>query len=102
MRRVYICFFAALVLFGCSSRKTAVEQVVKETLVDPDSAKFGTMKDFTTSGGTKRVCIEVNAKNRMGGYNGTEIAILDAKEDRTFDYVRSVELPSCDEVGSER
>ncbi len=96
MRLVIACILAASTLSGCgSSKRTAVEDAVREQLVDPASAQFGEMKDFDAYG-TSRVCIEVNAKNRMGGYSGPQTAILDAEENGSFTFVRFVSLASCD------
>lgn len=36
-------------------------------MVDPESARFG---EVTFSDNDKLACVEVNAKNRMGGYTG--------------------------------
>lgn len=53
---------------GLRDRETrAIRAAVEDTLIDPSSARFGDIKhdnDFTVA------CIEVNAKNRMGGYTG--------------------------------
>jgi hypothetical protein len=51
-----------------------VEAAVKYSLIDPDSASFRNIRaaDLTLADGTsyRRVCGEVNSKNRMGGYAG--------------------------------
>jgi hypothetical protein len=47
-------------------------QAVKSQLVDPDSAKFRSVRVYQQASGTKAVCGEVNAKNRAGGFNGYE------------------------------
>ena len=51
-----------------------VEAAVKYSLIDPDSASFRNIRasDLTLADGTnyRRVCGQVNSKNRMGGYAG--------------------------------
>lgn len=51
-----------------------VEAAVKYSLIDPDSASFRNIRasDLSLADGTsyRRVCGEVNSKNRMGGYAG--------------------------------
>lgn len=58
-----------LVLLGGCSEKGAVEDAVREALVDPDSAKFGEIT-IVDAGSGKMACATVNARNRMGGYTG--------------------------------
>lgn len=50
--------------------KSAAQIAVLDTLIDRDSAKFRNVSVRTQASGTKAVCGEVNAKNRMGGYAG--------------------------------
>lgn len=51
-----------------------VEASVRYSLIDPDSASFRNIRadDLTLADGTnyRRVCGEVNSRNRMGGYSG--------------------------------
>jgi len=49
-------------------RIAVAENAVKDQLVDPDSARFE--KIYTGRPGENFVCGWVNARNRMGGYNG--------------------------------
>src|SRR3546814_1887495 len=63
---------------GCSSdlERLIVEKAIKDTLVDPDSAKFE-IKPLIV--GSKLACGRFNSKNRMGGYTGYkafEVAIV--------------------------
>lgn len=60
-------------LAACSSMKNGAEAAVRESLKDPDSAKFG---EFYYNKKTKKGCLTVNAKNSMGGYTGDEQAYL--------------------------
>lgn len=62
----------ALLLAACSNT-SAIQEAVKENLLDPDSAKFGDIIEYTSDDGDKRACVEVNAKNRMGGYVGDKV-----------------------------
>ena len=45
-----------------------VMQAVENTLIDPDSAKFGDIVKTELG-----YCVEVNAKNRLGAYVGTSV-----------------------------
>ena len=49
-----------------------VERTVKAALNDPDSAKFKHVAFFSHTGAG---CGYLNAKNRMGGYNGDQLFI---------------------------
>lgn len=56
-----------LVVAGCTS---AVEEDVREQLIDPNSAEF---KDVRTCDGDDTISVgQVNGKNRMGAYTGFE------------------------------
>lgn len=46
------------------------QELVKERLKDPDSAKFKNLYPSTPPGGGVIICGEVNAKNKYGGYGG--------------------------------
>lgn len=59
-----------LILAGCGA-ESEVQKVVKKNLLDPESVRFG---DFVLSNNEERACIVWNAKNRMGGYGGDEVA----------------------------
>lgn len=48
------------------------EALVKQSLKDPESAKFRNLFTSETPNHTPVVCGEVNAKNSMGGYSGFE------------------------------
>lgn len=55
-----------------------MQEVVRASLKDPDSAKFGKMTRVTD----KRACLTVNAKNALGGYTGDQQAYLLKSEDQ--------------------
>jgi len=61
---------AVALLAGCGDA-SKLKSIVKENLIDPDSAKFG---DLVMDKTGHWACLEVNAKNRMGGYGGTQLA----------------------------
>ncbi len=63
----------ALVACGGDSDVKKIKSAVKERLIDPESARFGAAV-FNPE--NTQACIEVNAKNRMGGYAGQTIASL--------------------------
>lgn len=79
----------ALVLAGCSPSEkraapeiVAAKEAVQALLLDPDSAQFRKLMVRPANGSLVSVCGEVNAKNRMGGYNGFQrfYYIVAAKE----------------------
>ena len=69
MRRAILLWFCmiAFVLGGCDTRTEDAKEAVRRQLIDPDSAKFQDVRVVETSGA---VCGFVNAKNRVGGYDG--------------------------------
>lgn len=52
--------------------KAAAMSAIKNAAVDPSSVRFRNVTVAEQSSGTKAVCGEFNAKNRMGGYKGYE------------------------------
>lgn len=73
-----------VLILGACGRQGKVEAVVKESLKDPDSAKFGELYEKDGYG-----CILVNAKNSMGGYGGRQPVLLRIKGDsiRVIDFI---------------
>ena len=65
---------AAFVLAACSNT-SAIEEAVRQNLIDPDSAKFGEIVEYIDADGKAMACVMVNAKNRMGGYTGESIVV---------------------------
>ncbi len=68
------------------AERLAIEREIRDVLIDPDSARFKyqrgvPMPPIINDRGEERIlyCLEVNSKNRMGGYVGdrTAIVILD-------------------------
>ena len=64
-------------LFGCGPAEDreapeirAAKEATLALLNDPASAQFRNLKIYSAKSGPVSVCGEVNAKNRMGGYNG--------------------------------
>ena len=79
MKKLLPVLFAIIALTACGSNrdsvikdvtKDKVKDEVRRNLKDPDSAKFG---DYHLNSKTGRGCIEVNAKNDMGGYTGDDL-----------------------------
>jgi hypothetical protein len=75
----------ALILAGCSESKA--KERVKELLIDPTSAEFS---DVHTKGGV--TCGFVNAKNRMGGFTGNQVFIVQDGVSEILDGVPSDEF----------
>lgn len=75
---VFAFVFASLV--GCGNGEQAeieqAKEIVIKNLIDPSSAKFGQIKVFRSG----VVCGEVNAKNRLGGFTGTKIFMVNQGE----------------------
>lgn len=67
LTRAAIALACCTTLTACNSYRSSAEKAVRETLKDPESAKFG---DFYYNEKTKQACLAVNAKNSMGGYTG--------------------------------
>ena len=91
----YLPLVGAVALAACSNT-SAIEDAVRENLVDPDSAKFGKVVEFTKKGGGQMACVMVNAKNRMGGYTGEEAFLLMRDEEGNWTSLGSGgELLNC-------
>jgi hypothetical protein len=73
-QRVLVVMLAGLAasLPGCSESQD-LENHIRSSLKDPDSAKFG---EINISQSGKFACVEVNAKNSFGGYTGFSSMIL--------------------------
>lgn len=89
MKRILFAL-VLLALAGCGER-SEIEDAVRARLKDPSSAQFGTLVFLTPS--RSHACIEVNAKNSLGGYVGTKIMQLQKSngiwEVTSFDQVAS-------------
>lgn len=72
-RIVFVVLFVGLSAFAQGGQLGQIQLAVKKTLFDPDSAKWGT--SFVSKNG-KRACINVNAKNKLGGYTGEKAVFL--------------------------
>lgn len=49
---------------------TSAKDAVRRVLVDPESAQFRDVRQYSKPDSPVLVCGKVNAKNRMGGYTG--------------------------------
>ncbi len=68
--KIIFFVFLGFLMAGCS-QDHELQKIIKSTLKDPDSAKFGEVLYYEDI-----ACYEVNAKNSMGGYTGTKVAFL--------------------------
>lgn len=92
MKRLILCTVAALGLSACGE-SSQIKNVIKDHLVDADSAKF--RGEVKYSADKKRACIEVNSKNKMGGYTGFNAVVVD-KIDGKWDVPMSMDSADCD------
>ncbi|WP_415289115.1 hypothetical protein RSD66_04185 [Brevundimonas sp. S1H14] len=65
--RFFACAIFLMGLSACDARVREAKELVADQLLDPESAEFRNVKAEGP-----RVCGQVNAKNRMGGYVGYE------------------------------
>lgn len=62
---------SAIALSACGDgRIDSAKSAVARDLLDPESATFRDVTLFAKPNGSTRVCGQVNAKNRFGGYVG--------------------------------
>ncbi|WP_057884189.1 hypothetical protein [Tsuneonella troitsensis] len=80
MKYGFLLAIVATILVGCSNRST-IESDIREGLIDPESARFGELIEYTDDEGDQLACIMVNAKNRMGGYTGEKMMLAVKGED---------------------
>lgn len=73
-----ILLAALALLAACGNGRSGAEVAVRESLKDPDSARFG---DFYFNDKTHKGCLAVNAKNSMGGYTGDQLAFVEKADD---------------------
>ena len=84
-----------LTLAACGMKHDA-EEAVRKGLKDPDSAKFG---ELYYNDKTEKGCLEVNAKNSMGGYTGTQQAyVKHTKNGWEEDGIADISLKQCREI----
>lgn len=70
-----LCITAVSGLAGCGpSLEKQAQEIAARDLVDPASAQF---RDVRPVDGTKCVEGQINAKNRMGGYVGFRLFLVD-------------------------
>lgn len=94
-----LCGFG-LIVAACGSAESSAESAVRQSLKDPDSAKFGKYTKVTDV----RACLTVNAKNSMGGYTGDQVAYLVIREGKWYVAVIDAEFDHehCIAIMSER
>lgn len=59
-----------------SSEKLQITQAVQQSLIDPESARFGDILVLPN----KYACVAVNSKNRFGGYTGFQMVFAGVME----------------------
>jgi hypothetical protein len=88
MKKSLILLFV-FILSACN-QDSALQKSIISVLKDPDSAKFGKVEHFKSY-----ACYEVNAKNAMGGYTGTQVAFM-KKIDGSWHVVRFEKTTTAD------
>lgn len=96
--RLALALACIATLAGCSGRSGA-EAAVRDSLKDPDSAKFG---DFYYNAKTKKGCLTVNARNSMGGYTGDQQAYVELKKDWEVMGIGDLTPASCKEIHADQ
>jgi len=76
MKKILTTLMFCLLITACSSDESEIKSVVRASLKDPESARFGRLSNTITAIDFKFVCIYVNAKNSMGGYTGEKLFVL--------------------------
>lgn len=71
----FIFVASAFFLSSCGENEK-VKDAVKQVLIDPDSARFGEIINFKSDTIRKATCVEVNSKNRLGGYAGKKVFVV--------------------------
>lgn len=85
MRKLGILIPAICSIFvAACGQESAVQKVVRESLIDPGSAKFGKSTFTKGAKGESYACLTVNSKNRMGGYTGDQQAVLVKSKDEDW------------------
>lgn len=74
MRRLAIFLAFCAGLGACSGPADEAKAIVREELVDGQSARF---ENVVVDKGSNRVCGWVNSKNRMGAYAGAETFLVE-------------------------
>lgn len=71
-KKLAVLALGCLLLQGCRASESDAQQVVRDGLKDPGSAKFGAFSQI----GDRLGCMTVNSKNSLGGYTGDRQALL--------------------------
>lgn len=76
MKLCKICICTLTLFISACGQNEKVKDAVRRSLIDPDSAIFGEIIDFKGGEIRRATCVEVNSKNRFGGYAGNRIFIV--------------------------
>ena len=83
--------FPIIILTGCGEESKIKEQV-KKHLIDPDSVTWGRIELKESELG-KIGCVELNSKNRVGGYTGVQALIVANLNDNGWKVVSDEGVP---------
>lgn len=89
MTKVLFAVVAVCLVAGCGP-SAELKKLTKEMLNDPESARFGEIT-YSTSG--KYAAVNVNAKNRMGGYTGEQCQFFEKGNDGKYSYTTGLDRP---------
>lgn len=76
MFRKMLAFTTLALAFTACGNRSSIEDAVKSSIVDPDSAKFGELVEFEPPYGGNAACIVVNTRDLNGEYTGNRINVL--------------------------
>lgn len=79
-------------LAACGGSTAAIQEAVKEQLIDPGSAQFG---QIVYSRDGNRACVAVNSRNRMGGYAGEQEVLVQRSASTGRWSVVTIPAPDC-------
>ena len=83
LKTLFVCALA-IHLIGCLGESAEIKQsqkIIKDILIDPESAQFTDLKYYKSS---NFVCGKVNSKNRMGGYVGAKQVAVDLTKTQAY------------------
>lgn len=79
---------------GACGEPSEIKARVRESLIDPDSAKFG--KVYLSKSG-QVACVDVNSRHTLGGYTGKIPMFIFKEKDGSWGSPVDVEVVACNQ-----